>query len=59
MHMRTTGAIVVAATVMVLSGCEQIHEPWDKTGYFEQDRQRSGQLQEQLQHRARYTQHGA
>lgn len=56
MRMRMTGAVVVAASVVALSGCARGGEPWDNTGYFEQERARSEALQKQLRHRVLHSQ---
>lgn len=56
MRMQMTGAVVVAATVVALSGCTRGGEPWDNTGYFEHERARSEALQNQLRHRVLHSQ---
>lgn len=35
-----------------LAGCSRISEPWDPTGYFKQDRERSPALTKALRQRA-------
>lgn len=52
MRMRTTGAVVVAATMVAFSGCTQD----GNTEYFEQERARSEALQKQLRDRVRQSQ---
>ncbi|HSH41456.1 MAG TPA: hypothetical protein VK973_04950 [Arenicellales bacterium] len=58
MSMSLTKAIVAATAIAALGGCNPIHEPWDSTGYFEEDRARSEQTQEQLRDRVANTQRG-
>jgi hypothetical protein len=43
-------AMLVIGLVFV-SGCAKVSEPWDKTGYFKEERSRSAEQQERLQHR--------
>jgi len=59
MHKLITGAALVAAIMVGLTGCTQVGEPWDDTDYFEQERTHFEGLQEQLRHRAMQTQRGA
>ena len=48
-------ALVALAALLAgaLAGCERIGEPWDRTGYFEQERKRSEALDSELRQRAR------
>jgi hypothetical protein len=34
------------------AGCSGVEEPWDKTGHFKQDRERSSALDSELRQRA-------
>lgn len=46
---------LAALVAMILSGCtQQVHEPWDSTGYFKQERVRSMEQQKVLQERAKH-----
>lgn len=59
MYTRFVSVILAAAAAVVLVGCDPIGEPWDSTGYFEEERSRPEPMQEQLRQRARHTQRGA
>lgn len=56
MLLRMRGAAIAAATVVVLGGCTPGGEPWDNTGYFEQERSRSAEQQKQLRDRVMHSQ---
>jgi hypothetical protein len=47
----TFSLIILALGVVFVSGCAKVSEPWDKTGYFKEERSRSAEQQERLQHR--------
>lgn len=56
MHRVLILAAILAGTVVVLGGCTPIGEPWDNTGYFEQERSRSAEQQKQLRDRMMHSQ---
>lgn len=58
MYAGIKGTILAGAVVAILGGCSPVGAPWDSTGYFEEERTRSEELQEQLQERAAHTQRG-
>ena len=45
-------APLLAVTLGGFAGCSKVQEPWDKTGYFKQDRERSSALDSELRQRA-------
>lgn len=49
-------AAIVAGAVVALEGCTPVGEPWDNTGYFEQERSRPAAQQEQLRDRVMHSQ---
>ena len=56
MHVRVTGAVIVALSVLTFNGCTQVSEPWDTTGYYEQERTHFSELQKPLRDRLRHSQ---
>jgi hypothetical protein len=52
MRTKFVGLLLATMTAMTLAGCSQVQEPWDNTGYFEQERVRSVEQQKALQERA-------
>ena len=46
-------AMLVLGLVFV-SGCAKVGEPWDKSDYFKEERMRSSEQQQFLQHRLAY-----
>ena len=46
-------ALAAAGLALLAGGCGHVAEPWDKTGFFRQDRQRSPAREAELRERAR------
>jgi len=40
--------------LVIVGGCAKVSEPWDKTGYFKEERARSAEQQQALRHRLAY-----
>lgn len=55
MRKRMISAAIVAGTLVALGGCTPVGEPWDNTGYFEQERSRSAEQQKQLRDRVMHS----
>lgn len=53
---RTLSLMVVVLGFILVSGCAKVSEPWDNTGYFKEERARSEEQQQALQHRVAYLQ---
>lgn len=45
---------VLVLGVVFVGGCAKVSEPWDKTGHFKEERARSAEQQQALQHRLAY-----
>ncbi len=50
----TFSLIILALSVVSVNGCAKVSEPWDKTGYFKEERTRSAEQRQALQHRLAY-----
>ncbi len=50
----TFSLIILALAVVFVSGCAKVSEPWDKSDYFKEERIRSAEQQQVLQHRLAY-----
>lgn len=49
--------LLVGGLILGLVGCEKIGEPWDNTGYFEEERTiRSAEQEKHLRDRVMHTQ---
>ncbi len=53
MDNRQTLSLVVLSFILV-SGCAKVSEPWDNTDYFKEERARSEERRQALQHRLAY-----
>lgn len=54
MNLRAIARLVLLAALLgAAAGCSRIHEPWDQTGYFKQERERTPALDNELRQRAR------
>lgn len=58
MHNTLPISLAMLLLASVVAGCAKVNEPWDPTGYFEQERTVTPDERKALQHRLASSQHG-
>lgn len=54
----TLSLVILLLGSVLVPGCSKVSEPWDPTGYFEQERTVTPEQRRALQHRLASSQHG-